>query len=214
MTGQGMPDLWERALKKIKRKVSRQVFETWFQPTAFSSMNEELLVVIVPSPVFRDVFQEKYSYLIEEVLEDLTDKRMSVSFLVAQDFHATPFDTHSLPGGNGLNGASKCFGSNQLNPKYTFGNFVVGGSNQFAHAASLAVAQAFNKMALGDDLSGKVTIGAALILFAGHALNIVLGAMGVMVHGIRLNTLEFSGHAGVEWAGIHFNPFRKTNEDI
>ena len=79
-------------------------------------------------------------------------------------------------------------------------------------AASLAVAQAFNGMALGDNLDGKFTIGAALILLAGHTLNIVLAAMGVMVHGIRLNTLEFSGHAGVEWAGIHFNPFKKTNK--
>jgi len=76
-------------------------------------------------------------------------------------------------------------------------------------AASLAIAQAFNGMAMDIGFSGLGAIGAALILFAGHGLNIVLGAMGVMVHGIRLNTLEFSGHAGVEWAGIHFNPFSK-----
>ncbi len=76
-------------------------------------------------------------------------------------------------------------------------------------AASLAVAQAFNEMAMGVGFDGMASLGAALILFAGHGLNIILGAMGVMVHGIRLNTLEFSGHAGVEWAGIHFNPFRK-----
>jgi V/A-type H+-transporting ATPase subunit I len=81
-------------------------------------------------------------------------------------------------------------------------------------AASLAVAQAFNGMALGDNLEGRFTFGAALILLAGHALNIVLAAMGVMVHGIRLNTLEFSGHAGVEWAGIHFNPFKKTDNTL
>ncbi len=76
-------------------------------------------------------------------------------------------------------------------------------------AASLAIAQAFNGMAMDIGFSGIGSIGAALILFAGHGLNIILGAMGVMVHGIRLNTLEFSGHAGVEWAGIHFNPFSK-----
>jgi len=76
-------------------------------------------------------------------------------------------------------------------------------------AASLAIAQAFNGMALDIGFSGVGAIGAALILFAGHGLNIILGAMGVMVHGIRLNTLEFSGHAGVEWAGISFNPFSK-----
>ena len=81
-------------------------------------------------------------------------------------------------------------------------------------AASLAVAQAFNEMATGVGFHGLASLGAALILFAGHGLNIILGAMGVMVHGIRLNTLEFSGHAGVEWAGIHFNPFRKTDNNL
>jgi len=81
-------------------------------------------------------------------------------------------------------------------------------------AASLAIAQAFNGMAMDMGFSGAGAIGAAFILFLGHALNIILGAMGVMVHGIRLNTLEFSGHAGVEWAGTHFNPFRKTKENL
>ena len=79
-------------------------------------------------------------------------------------------------------------------------------------AASLAIAQAFNGMAMDIGFSGIGSIGAAFILFMGHGLNIILGAMGVMVHGIRLNTLEFSGHAGVEWAGIHFNPFKKNAE--
>ncbi len=79
-------------------------------------------------------------------------------------------------------------------------------------AASLAIAQAFNGMAMDIGFSGIGSIGAALILFAGHGLNIILGAMGVMVHGIRLNTLEFSGHAGVEWAGTRFNPFSKRAE--
>ncbi len=81
-------------------------------------------------------------------------------------------------------------------------------------AASLAIAQAFNGMAMDMGFSGAAAIGAALILFLGHALNIILGAMGVMVHGIRLNTLEFSSHAGVEWAGIHFNPFRKNTDNL
>lgn len=81
-------------------------------------------------------------------------------------------------------------------------------------AASLAIAQAFNGMAMDIGFSGFGAIGAACILFAGHALNIILGAMGVMVHGIRLNTLEFSGHAGVEWAGTHFNPFKKNSETL
>jgi V/A-type H+-transporting ATPase subunit I len=61
----------------------------------------------------------------------------------------------------------------------------------------------------GSVLSG---LGASVILFFSHLLNILLSAMGVMVHGVRLNTLEFSGHIGVQWAGRKYNPFRKISE--
>ncbi|MBT8041590.1 MAG: hypothetical protein HKP10_04280 [Kiritimatiellales bacterium] len=81
-------------------------------------------------------------------------------------------------------------------------------------AASLAIAVAFNEMATGIGFKGLASLGAALILFLGHGLNIILCAMGILVHGIRLNTLEFSGHAGVEWGGIHYNPFKKKNETL
>jgi len=84
-------------------------------------------------------------------------------------------------------------------------------------AASFAIANAFNHMAI-DALGQKgVLVGgliAAIAIFVGHALNILLGAMGILVHGIRLNTLEFSKHAGVQWGGISYNPFRKAKENI
>ncbi|MCU0858017.1 MAG: hypothetical protein MUC65_06400 [Pontiellaceae bacterium] len=79
-------------------------------------------------------------------------------------------------------------------------------------AASFALANAFNRMAMdigfGSVLSG---LGASMILFFSHLLNILLSAMGVMVHGVRLNTLEFSGHIGVQWAGLKYVPFRKIS---
>jgi V/A-type H+-transporting ATPase subunit I len=81
-------------------------------------------------------------------------------------------------------------------------------------AASFAIANSFNTMAI-DALGDKgVVVGgliAAVAIFGGHVLNIVLGGMAILVHGIRLNTLEFSGHAGVQWAGIPFKAFRKLN---
>lgn len=79
--------------------------------------------------------------------------------------------------------------------------------------ASLAVAQAFNAMALGVGFSGPVAVlGSVLILFLGHALNIVLGAMGILVHGVRLNTLEFSSHLGVQWTGHAYQPFARKHK--
>jgi V/A-type H+-transporting ATPase subunit I len=75
--------------------------------------------------------------------------------------------------------------------------------------ATLAVATAFNTMAtstgLGGFLGGAV---AAIILFFGHSLNILLCLMSVVVHGIRLNLLEFSGQLGMEWSGKEYRPFR------
>jgi len=52
-------------------------------------------------------------------------------------------------------------------------------------------------------------IAAALILVCGHLLNIVLGPMSVLVHGVRLNVLEFCGHLGVTWNGFAYKPFTK-----
>ena len=77
--------------------------------------------------------------------------------------------------------------------------------------ATVAVAQAFNNIALGGGVGGLGRgIAAALILFIGHALNVVLAGMGVIVHGVRLNTLEFSGHLGMQWTGVPYRPFART----
>ncbi|MDP8258399.1 MAG: hypothetical protein P9L90_03130 [Candidatus Aadella gelida] len=79
--------------------------------------------------------------------------------------------------------------------------------------ASVIVAQSFNDMALSGGINSIVgAAGAALILFFGHLLNIALGCMAVVVHGIRLNMLEFSGHMGMQWSGKKYKPFREEQK--
>lgn len=74
--------------------------------------------------------------------------------------------------------------------------------------ASVVVASSFNEMAMQLGFNNIITsLGAALILFLGHTLNIVLGLMAVIVHGVRLNMLEFSGQIGMEWSGKEYAPF-------
>lgn len=78
--------------------------------------------------------------------------------------------------------------------------------------ASVSVASSFNDMATGIELPLPLKIPVmALILLLGHGLNIVLGALAILVHAVRLNTLEFSQHKGLEWSGITYKPFGKTN---
>jgi len=76
--------------------------------------------------------------------------------------------------------------------------------------ASVAVASTFNNMA--ESLGWNTIaagLGSAVILFFGHTLNIILGFMAVVVHGIRLNMLEFSGQMGMEWSGKEYDPFKE-----
>jgi len=76
--------------------------------------------------------------------------------------------------------------------------------------AGVAISDAFNSMAQGAAGSGMFGfIAAGLILLAGHTLNFVLSPMSVLVHGVRLNVLEFSGHAGVTWSGMAYKPLKK-----
>lgn len=76
--------------------------------------------------------------------------------------------------------------------------------------ASVMVAENFNQMAIDLSLPLAVKIPAViLILFLGHAMNFAMGALSILVHAVRLNTLEFSNHKGISWSGFAYEPFRK-----
>lgn len=85
--------------------------------------------------------------------------------------------------------------------------------------ASVKVAENFNAMATGlldgaDSiwLKAAAAFAMAAILVVGHALNLAMAGLSILVHAVRLNTLEFSNHKGVSWAGFAFTPFKKTKE--
>lgn len=71
--------------------------------------------------------------------------------------------------------------------------------------AGVAIADTVNTLAAE---SGNAYVG-TLIVFAGHTINMILGPMSVLVHGIRLNVLEFSGHAGLTWTGTAYKPLKE-----
>jgi V/A-type H+-transporting ATPase subunit I len=76
--------------------------------------------------------------------------------------------------------------------------------------AGFAVANAFNNMIFpGGDVSLVGLLLGAVLAFLAHTLNVLLSTMGVLVHGIRLNTLEFSNHKGISWSGSPYRPFAK-----
>ena len=148
--------LWEQALSHIQRELPSQAYETWFQPTRAVASTAEALVVEVPNPFFRDWLSSHYTDLVDGALEEITHSKVHVDYVVSpQDKSAVPIAvteavlsaaapagaavSHAAVGG-GSAGAQRA-GSSEflLNSRYTFEQFVVGPSNRFAHAASLAI---------------------------------------------------------------------------
>ncbi|NOU62113.1 V-type ATP synthase subunit I [Marinifilum caeruleilacunae] len=75
--------------------------------------------------------------------------------------------------------------------------------------STVLMATSFNEMAIGDGVSTLASgIGAVIVLILGHGLNMILAAMAVLVHGVRLNMLEYAGHASVEFSGNEYTPFQ------
>ena len=77
--------------------------------------------------------------------------------------------------------------------------------------AGVAISQSFNGIAASMG-HGPLLILAVVVVLIGHALNIVMCFLSVVVHGVRLNVLEFSGQVGLEWTGIPYEPFQEINK--
>jgi V/A-type H+-transporting ATPase subunit I len=75
--------------------------------------------------------------------------------------------------------------------------------------AGLLLAKVFNEISFGMMTSVAGCIMGSILLLIGHLMNIALGALAILVHGVRLNTLEFSSHSQVRWGGSVFAPFRR-----
>ena len=76
--------------------------------------------------------------------------------------------------------------------------------------AGVAISQSFNGIAAG--MHGPLIILGVVVVLIGHALNIIMCFLSVVVHGVRLNVLEFSGQVGLEWTGLPYEPFKKLNK--
>jgi len=134
-----MPELWTRGLAEIMERIDRQNFETWIKPIRFVSRNKNEIILDVPNKFFRDWVAEHYLRQIESLLSTIATHEVKVVFQVNE----------KLEGRANLDKAFKKEEKDPARPpqrinhlvaKYTFANFVIGTSNQFAHAACVAVA--------------------------------------------------------------------------
>jgi chromosomal replication initiator protein len=160
-------NIWDQVLTRIETKVNRHSFYTWFKPTSLITDAGAQLQVRVPSVMFRDWLTKHYASVLDEALAEVDRRGCAVAFLTDDAMPATavaPEDPvidgpeemePSVPGG--------------LAPRYSFDTFIVGPSNQFAHAASRAVAEAPSRSYNPLFIYGGVGLGKTHLMHAiGH----------------------------------------------
>jgi chromosomal replication initiator protein len=132
-----MPELWTQAVAEIKERIGRQNYETWIKPIGFISRNKNEICLDVPNKFFRDWLTEHYLAQIQEILSTLAKHDVKVVFEINEK---TNRQANAEKGVKREERERVQKSNSNLVPKYTFQNFVVGASNQFAHAACVAVA--------------------------------------------------------------------------
>ncbi|HEY6229811.1 MAG TPA: chromosomal replication initiator protein DnaA [Pyrinomonadaceae bacterium] len=187
-------NLWESFRQTIKTKLHEESFETWFNPIGFEGVDQSqrVLRLRAPNSVVRDWVKSNYGAVIDQSFADLNLPGYSVDWIISDASgkadtltpNSPALETSDVPilkpeaasspariAATGTAPAREACVDPSLNSKYTFHNFVVGSCNQFAHAASLAVAEAPGKTYNPLYLYGGVGLGKTHLMHAcGHAI--------------------------------------------
>jgi chromosomal replication initiator protein len=221
-------NIWEEILSRVQAKVNRHSFYTWFKPTSFVADDGSTVTVKVPNALFKDWITKHYSGVIAEALDEVRRTEALVHFVASGTPEAeapaataravTASTSPNLDAGgrnlepgmrNAETGASledvlppvQPTSSAGLNPRYTFDTFIVGSSNQFAHAACRAVAEAPSRSYNPLFIYGGVGLGKTHLMHAiGHYVllhdrNLVLTYisserfMNEMINAVRYDRL-------------------------
>ncbi|MDD2401899.1 MAG: chromosomal replication initiator protein DnaA [Clostridia bacterium] len=168
-------DTWQQILINLEKELSKPSFDTWLKSTYLLSIDNEELIVVVPNEFAKDWLVNRYYSLIKAKASNVLKKDISLSFLTPDEeknyFKTnknTNYNTKPLEPSNTHNNLSNS-GLITLNPKYLFETFIVGNSNRFAHAASLAVAESIAKAYNPLFIYGGVGLGKTHLMHAiGH----------------------------------------------
>ena len=159
---------WLQIILDVKKKIDADSFETWFEPTAYIGQERDCLYIKVPNPYFKDWISFHFSSHINESSQKIFSKTYDIKYILDESpssFMRRSPEERRTKSGMLLNP--------NLNPHYTFENFVVGSCNQFAHAASMAVvknpAKSYNPLYIyGGSGLGKTHLMNAIGHFTLH----------------------------------------------
>ena len=139
-----MEVVWDKTSKIIQEKLSKQNFDTWIKPIKIVAMEDKCVQLVVPNKFFKDWLLDNYFSTIKQSLQNVVGIEVDIEFILSKSKEKSPdsvsissIQTKSASSSAANKGKNYSF----LNNHYTFDRFVVGPCNQFAHAASIAVAK-------------------------------------------------------------------------
>ena len=154
-------NVWNDILARVEAKINRHSYYTWFKPTSLVGAAGERLTIRVPNSQFRDWLAKHYTGVIDEAAREVRPDGVHLLFVTADEADAPPAGAES-----DRNNRVPPPPPGVLSPRYTFDTFVVGSSNQFAHAASLAVAEAPSRSYNPLFIYGGVGLGKTHLMHA------------------------------------------------
>ena len=167
-----LKELWEKTLDIIKGELSEVSFNTWIKSCEPISMSSDTIKISVPNAFTQEILEKRYKDLVANSIKAICSKLYNIEFLIASEIQNSEENQSETKDSN-LKGNKKFIVNdemtNNLNPKYTFDSFVIGNSNRFAHAASLAVAESPAKAYNPLFIYGGVGLGKTHLMHAiGH----------------------------------------------
>ncbi|MBD3309178.1 chromosomal replication initiator protein DnaA [candidate division KSB3 bacterium] len=182
-----MTTIWDNVREHIRTRMNPSSFDTWFAPTTQIDFQQNMLRIAVPDKYFVNWLEEHYMSTILDILQALTGTEVTITFVIDENLARAQVERSEEPPVPARDQAETQEQETQprppeyafpqldedpgLNPKYTFDTYVVGGSNQFAHAASRAVAEQPSKAYNPLFIYGGVGLGKTHLMHAiGHAI--------------------------------------------
>lgn len=168
---ENLPQIWEKTLNLIKPELTEVSFSTWIQSIEPISIKGNTIILGVPNIFTKDILTARYSTLISNAIKQITSNKYELDFLLPSEENLNSVNKNKQESeqNNNVQISSNLLSTNSLNPKYTFDTFVIGNSNRFAHAASLAVAESPSKAYNPLFLYGGVGLGKTHLMHAiGH----------------------------------------------
>ena len=161
--------LWSNLLAELKNKLTSLSYNTWFQDTVLYQLKDGKAYIIVPMPTHKRHISDNYSDMITSTLYDLTNTNYDLVFLLSEDVEEEKnkeIEEEERKKNIQTVTTENYQVKSNLNPNYTFDNFIVGNSNRFAHAAALSVAEQPGKMYNPLFLYGNSGVGKTHLMHA------------------------------------------------